>query len=113
MKEPYGEGVASHPGPESCGCAREGAAEALTGESAGEVLSRENYTPSKDGPSGVPTLLNEAEGNTLGAASARHQGTPRGRRPSACTDTPCTGAGRCRVCLRRRELQAASGSPRT
>ena len=56
MREPYGEGVASHPGPESCGVAREGEAEALTGGSAGEPLSRENPT------STVPTPLGEAEG---------------------------------------------------
>jgi hypothetical protein len=42
MKVPYVEGVASHDGPESCGGDREVTAEALTGESAGQVLSREN-----------------------------------------------------------------------
>ena len=42
MKESYGEGIASHTGPESCGVAREGGAEALTGVRAGRVLSREN-----------------------------------------------------------------------
>ena len=36
------EGVANHVGPESCGRAREGAVEALTGEDAGRVLSLEN-----------------------------------------------------------------------
>jgi hypothetical protein len=29
MKEPYGEGLATHTGPESCGAAREGGIEAL------------------------------------------------------------------------------------
>jgi len=38
MKVPYGEGVATHTGPESCGCAREGTDEALTGERAGRVI---------------------------------------------------------------------------
>ena len=42
MKVPYVEGVASHNGPESCGGDREVTAEALTGESVGQVLSREN-----------------------------------------------------------------------
>lgn len=42
MKEPYIEGLATHDDPESCGGAREGAAEALTGAHAGRVLSREN-----------------------------------------------------------------------
>ena len=41
MKESYVEGVAAHNGPESCGVAREGGVEALTGETAGWVLSRE------------------------------------------------------------------------
>ena len=41
MKESHVEGVAAHNGPESCGVAREGYVEALTGETAGWVLSRE------------------------------------------------------------------------
>ena len=41
MKEPYGEGVANHSGPESCADARKGAGEALTGVRAGRVLSPE------------------------------------------------------------------------
>lgn len=91
MKEPHGKGVASHPGPESCGVTREGGAEALTGENAGELLSREITT------SMVPTPLGEAEGNTRGDANASAQGTGRGRRTSACTDTPCAGTGRSHV----------------
>ena len=42
MKESYGEGLASHTGPESCAAVREGDSEALTGERAGRVLSRES-----------------------------------------------------------------------
>jgi hypothetical protein len=42
MEEPYGEGVATHTGPESCVGAREGFGEALIGVRAGRVLSREN-----------------------------------------------------------------------
>lgn len=41
MKVPYVEGLASHNGPESCGGDREVTIEALTGESVGQVLSRE------------------------------------------------------------------------
>ena len=44
MKESYVEGLANHGGPESCVCNREGAGEALTGESVGWVLSREITT---------------------------------------------------------------------
>ena len=41
MKESYGEGLASHTDPESCGAAREDSVEALTGARAGRVFSRE------------------------------------------------------------------------
>jgi hypothetical protein len=41
MKVSYVEGIANHNGPESCGAAREGGDEALTGERTGRVLSRE------------------------------------------------------------------------
>ncbi len=41
MKESYGEGLATHTGPESCAAGREAVGEALTGVSAGPVLSRE------------------------------------------------------------------------
>jgi hypothetical protein len=41
MKESYGEGLATHTGPESCAGDREAVGEALTGVSAGSVLSRE------------------------------------------------------------------------
>jgi hypothetical protein len=42
MQESYAEGVATHGGPESCGTAREGGVEALTGVRAGRVWSRES-----------------------------------------------------------------------
>jgi hypothetical protein len=41
MKESYESGVATHIGPESCGAARKGGVEALAGERAGRVFSRE------------------------------------------------------------------------
>jgi hypothetical protein len=40
MKKSYESGSATHIGPESCGAAREGGVEALTGERAGRVFSR-------------------------------------------------------------------------
>ena len=44
MKEPYGEGLASHTGSESCvWSSRKAAREALTGAQAGSVLSREMF----------------------------------------------------------------------
>ena len=42
MKVQCSEGLASHTGPESCGCRREVAPEALTGERIGGVLSGES-----------------------------------------------------------------------
>ena len=41
MQESYSEDLASHAGPESCVSARKDRGEALTGGSAGELLSRE------------------------------------------------------------------------
>ena len=40
MKESYECEIATHIGPESCGAARKGSVEALTGERAGRVFSR-------------------------------------------------------------------------
>jgi len=57
MQESYVEGLAAHSGPESCVVAREGRGEALTGERAGRVLSREsNFLRGADavGESGRP-----------------------------------------------------------
>ena len=51
MKESYGEGVASHIGPESCGDARKGSVEALTGVRAGRASSPERSN------TGVPTRI--------------------------------------------------------
>jgi len=88
MKKSHREGLASHPDPESCGGARKGATEALTGAHAGEVLSREIRL------SGVPTQLCWTEGNTRRGGMASPGGTPRGRRPSTCMESPYTGTGR-------------------
>jgi hypothetical protein len=44
MKEPYGEGVATHSGPESCVVPCKGGGEALAGVRVGWVLSREIMT---------------------------------------------------------------------
>ena len=77
MKESYGEGLATHNGPESCGVARKGGGEALTGVRAGRVLSRER------------TL-------TPGCRRCRRSGRPHPvrryremRRSPARSETPC------------------------
>ena len=46
-KESHSERLAIHTGPESCGVVREGNVEALTGERAGRVFSRETITVTK------------------------------------------------------------------
>jgi RNA-directed DNA polymerase len=95
MKESYGEGVANHTGPESCGDGSNAMTEALTGVRAGRVWSRENLLKSR-----VPTLWDAVEGNTGRVGSARPVRTLRGRRPRARTETPHTGTGRSHICLR-------------
>lgn len=59
MKEPYGEGLTNHTGPESCAGTCEGTGEALTGVHTGEVLSCEINS------SGVPTAFTGTEGNIV------------------------------------------------
>ena len=44
MEKSHESGIATHIGPESCGAAREGGVEALTGERAGRVFSRERHS---------------------------------------------------------------------
>src|SRR3970282_1026345 len=48
MKEPYGEGSATHTGPESCVGACKGGGETLTGGRTGRVYSRESALRSAD-----------------------------------------------------------------
>jgi hypothetical protein len=47
MKESYGEGLATHTGPESCGAAREGDAEALTGTCGPGIQPRKYISPGR------------------------------------------------------------------
>jgi hypothetical protein len=78
MKVSYSEGLANHTGSESCGAAREGGVEALTGEGAGRVFSRER------------TILRDAD--AVGGGG-RHHRMHRNRevRPSpARLQTPST-----------------------
>jgi hypothetical protein len=104
MKESYGEGLAIHTGPESCGSGSNAIAEALTGERVGQVLSREIlFNP------GVPTFWDSTEGNTEYIAIARYIRTLRGRRPCACTETPYTGTGRSHACLQQEGMGGRIG----
>jgi hypothetical protein len=47
VKVHYGEGVATHTGPESCALRREASREALTGVCVGQVVSGESTTSGK------------------------------------------------------------------
>ena len=78
MKESYGEGLATHTAPESCGVTREGGGEALTGARAGRVFSRENI------------VLRDADAVEV---SGRHHRVHRYREvlwSPARSETPCT-----------------------
>ena len=70
MKESYGEGLASHTGPESCVGRRKAAGEALTGVHADQPLNSEIK------PSGTPTPFSEAEGNIAWDDSRESQASP-------------------------------------
>jgi len=79
MKEPHGEGVASHPGPESCGVTREGGAEALTGGSAGRAIEprirlprcRRRWVRRKAIPEGAISQVSEGPGAVIEPQHAR------------------------------------------
>ena len=78
MKKSHESGLATHIGPESCGAAREGGVEALTGERAGRVLSR------------VRELLRDAD--AVGESGRPHR-VHRYRevcQSPARSETPCT-----------------------
>src|SRR5437667_9332097 len=76
MKESYGEGPATHTGPESCGGARKDGGETLTGERAGRVFSRESrLLRSADavGGSGRPHSTRRARKTGRGSARSRSE----------------------------------------
>src|SRR5712664_720897 len=107
MQKSYECEVATHIGPESCGAARKGGVEALTGERAGRVFSR------------VRDLLRDAD--AVGESGRPHL-VRRNRevyQSSARSETPCTyadasrGAGRSQVRARLQLPWDASGSLRT
>ena len=88
MRELYIEGVASHGGPEPCVVVRKGGGEASVGVRAGGLLSLVKVRI------GVPTLSYGAEGNIVGGVFASRWRTPRGRRTSACAESPDARTGR-------------------
>ena len=82
-----GEGVARHTDPESCGVAREGGVEALTGERVGQPLSGASKLPGAD-------AVTVAEGNTAADVIASPLPTRRRQRPWHARAAFRTGTGR-------------------
>jgi hypothetical protein len=81
MKKSHESGLATHIGPESCGAARKGGVEALTGERAGRVFSR------------VRIFLRDAD--AVGESGRPHR-VHRYRevcQSPARSETPCTYGG--------------------
>jgi hypothetical protein len=78
MQKSYESGLATHIGPESCGAARKGGAEALTGERAGRVFSR------------VRISLRDAD--AVGASGRQNLGRRyrEAHQNPARSETPCT-----------------------
>jgi RNA-directed DNA polymerase len=77
MQESYGEGLAAHTGPESCITAREGRDEALTGDRAGRVYSRERM------------CLRDADAVEEGGRPHPARRPGKTRRSPARSETPC------------------------
>lgn len=91
MKELYGERLATHIGPESCGVVRKNSVEALTGVRAGRVLSREsNFLRGADavGESGRPHPAHRYRKMLRDPARSQtpctYGNTSRGSRESPC-----------------------------
>jgi RNA-directed DNA polymerase len=83
------KGAAIHIGPESCADGREAVREALTGECAGQPLSREKVDiPGAD-------AVRYAEGHTK-VRYRKLPDDPAWSQTLACADTLCTGTGRSR-----------------
>src|SRR5260370_17653231 len=76
MKEPYGEGLASHTGSESCAYSRKAGSEALTGAHAGGGLSRD--------------MLKNQSADVVHDGGRQYRGTRKRERPlySARSETP-------------------------
>ncbi len=80
MKKSYESGSATHIGPESCGAARKGGVEALTGERAGRVFSR------------VRQSLRDADAVGESGRLDRVHRYREVRQSPARSETPCTYA---------------------
>ena len=103
MKEPYGEGLASHTDPESCMVSREAGHEALTGAHVGGVLSRE-MTGNQDADAVY------SAGRQHWWARYRERSLDlRGQSPPACMEPPRARTGRPYQCSTRSCERAGRG----
>ena len=84
MKVSYVEGIANHNGPESCGAAREGGVEALTGGRTGRVLSREINALLRR-----QQVLRDADAVENVGRQYRAHRSRKGHRDPARSETPC------------------------
>src|SRR6476660_91781 len=105
MKVQHGKDLANHSGPESCGGAREGVAEALAGETGGSAIEPRNQN------SGSPTQLSDAEGKTDQGDRCESWDGPARSETLHTREVSCTEAGRSPPCPARRR-RAAQGRPR-
>ena len=101
MKKSHACEVATHIGPESCGAARKGGVEALTGERAGRVFSRVRIHPpgrrrckeKRKAPSGAPISRGVPESRAVRHPEhvrrhlAREPGDPKSAQGRSCPGT--------------------------
>jgi hypothetical protein len=88
MKEPYGEGLASHTGSESCVGSRKAEGEALTGVQAGGVSSREILINQR------ADAVHDGGRQQRWARNREHPPDSARSKTPACTETPRARTGR-------------------
>jgi hypothetical protein len=96
MKEPYGEGLASHTGSESCVCGRKAECEALTGAQAGGVFSREMLLNQR------ADAVHDGGRQQRWVRNREHPSDSARSETPACRETPRARTGRRCQCLTRR-----------
>ena len=109
MKESYGEGIAGHIGPESCARVCKGPWRSVDRGTCGPGIEPRNPIKVQGadvvGQSGRRKRMHRVSRDAFAPCAVVD--------PAARTETPCTGIGRSHGRLRKREPEAASGSPRT
>lgn len=89
MEVSYGEGLASHSGPESCVCGRKAAGEALTGGAASRDIE-----PRKSHKEQDASAIHPSEGQHRINRTGKVGRVLRGRRPQARAQASSTGTER-------------------